>query len=234
MKPWQILLQKTLAAPDAPPVLSRDLLSRFARTARDGRALPASTLTHWIRQAVAEDRLRPVHRGLYLNAFRARPGRPADATPWLRADAVVSLNTVLGDAGVLNNPVHTITAVVPLDRGAPPPKLGRQATRAATFHFFGLPRHILEAGEVDDRLEVDEAHEHPRATPEKALVDWLYLAASPHSRRTPPPRHDLDPVLLDIPRLRRLGTATGVSAELDRLVESFGVGAENPKAQGQV
>ncbi|MDZ7749791.1 MAG: nucleotidyl transferase AbiEii/AbiGii toxin family protein [Halofilum sp. (in: g-proteobacteria)] len=85
MKPWQIRLQRTLARPDAPPVLTRDLLSRFARSARDGEPVPASSLSHWIRGAVAEDRLRPVQRGLYLNAFRAHPGGrptpPAGSSP---------------------------------------------------------------------------------------------------------------------------------------------------------
>lgn len=218
MKPWHIRLQRALARTDAPPVLTRDLLSRFARAARDGHPVPASSLTHWLRGAVAEERLRPVQRGLYLNAFRARPGQPADAAAWLRTEAVVSLNTVLGDAGVLNNPVRTIMAVVPLDAGAPPPKLGRQTTRVATFQFHGMPRRILEAGIPDDRLELGETWDHARATPEKALIDWLYLAASPHSRRTPPPRDDLDLDLLDPPRLQRLARAAGVDAGLERLV----------------
>lgn len=218
MKPWHLRLQRELARADAPPVLTRDLLSRFARTARDGHPVPASSLTHWIRGAVAEERLRPVQRGLYLNVFRARPGHPADAAAWLRPEAVVSLNTVLGDAGVLNNPVRTTMAVVPLDAGAPPPKLGRQTTRVGTFQFHGIPRRTLEAGDPDDRLEFGETREHARATPEKALVDWLYLAASPHSRRTAPPRDDLDLDLLDRPRLQRLARAAGVGTGLQHLV----------------
>lgn len=217
MKPWQIRLQRALAAADSPPVLSRDLLSRFARTAREGRVVSASSLSYWIRQAVAEERLHPVQRGLYLNAFRARAGQPADAASWLRADAVVSLNTVLGDAGVLNNPVHAITVVVPLDPRSPPPRLGRQPTKAGTFHFFGLPRRILEVGDVDDRLEPPDDFEHPRATPEKALIDWLYLAESPRSRRRLPPREDLDLELLDAARLQRLATAAGLAGPLERI-----------------
>jgi len=218
MKPWQIRLRRTLAGANAPPVLTRDLLSRFARTARDGEPVPPSSLSHWIRRAEAEDRLRPVRRGLYLNAYRARPGQPADAVAWLRVDAVVSLNTVLGDAGVLNNPVRSVTAVVPLDPHAPPPKLGRVQTRAGTFHFFGLPRRILEAGAAADRLVPAGTWEHARATPEKALLDWLYLASSPRSRRTPPPRDDLDLELLDSRRLHRLARACGLDDRLQHFL----------------
>ncbi|MEF8834212.1 MAG: hypothetical protein V5A42_05065 [Halofilum sp. (in: g-proteobacteria)] len=219
MKPWQIRLQRTLVRADAPPVLTRDLLSRFARTARDGSAIPASSLTHWVRQAVAEERLRPVQRGLWLNGFRARPGQPADAAAWLRPEAVVSLNTALGDAGVLNNPVRTVMAVVPLDAGAPPPKLGRLETRVGAFHFHGIPRRIMEAGAAEDRLEMTATWDHARATPEKALIDWLYLANSPRSRRTPPPRDDLDPDLLDRPRLQRLADAVGLAARVDEFLD---------------
>lgn len=214
MKAWQKNLHRALSAPDAPPVLNRDLLARFAASAGEGRPIPVSTLTNWIRRAKELDQLRPIQRGLYLNAFRQLPGRPEDAAAWLRGEAVVSLNTVLGDAGVLNNPVHSVTAVVPLDHGHPPPSLGRVRTRIATFHFFGLPRAILEAGTEDDRLEPPGRHEHARATPEKALLDWLYLAESPRSRRRLPPAHDLDFGLLDTSRLRRLANAANLTQAL--------------------
>lgn len=214
MKAWQKNLHRALSAPDAPPVLNRDLLARIAASAWEGRPVPASTLSHWIRRAKELDELHPIQRGLYLNAFRHPPGRTEDAAGWLRNEAVVSLNTVLGDAGVLNNPVHSVTAVVPLDHGHPPPSLGRVRTRIASFHFFGLPRTVLEAGPDDDRLEPPGRHEHARATPEKALVDWLYLAESPRSRRRLPPSHDLDFDLLDIPRLYRLARATNLTQAL--------------------
>ncbi len=133
----------------------------------------------------------------------------ADAIAWFHTDAVVSLNTVLGDSGILNNPTTVVTAVVPIDRGRhPPARLGRKATLAGIVHFFGIPRHILQAGKPEDRLEAEEQYEHSRATPEKALVDWIYLGSSPRSRRTPPPRDDIGMELLDARRLRRLIVAT--------------------------
>ncbi|HEU5399141.1 MAG TPA: hypothetical protein VFV77_07650 [Gammaproteobacteria bacterium] len=215
MKPWQLRLEERLRTGDAPAVLSRDLLARMARGARGGEDLPASSLTHWIRAAAKNGRLQPVVRGLYLNRWRARPAALADAAAWLRADAVVSLNTVLAEAGALNNPTHIVTAVVPLDAGAPPPRLGRQATHAGSFQFHGLPRRILEAGAPEDRLEPAGAFDHARATPEKALVDWLYLAASPRSTRHLPPRGDVDVDRLKRSRLRALARAAGVTDVLD-------------------
>lgn len=215
MKPWRRRLHRLLSDDQAPPLLTRDLLARFARTANDGRDVPVSTLTYWIRQARDNEELRPVQRGLYLNRLRRRAPNVADAVPWLVPDAVVSLNTVLGDAGVLNNPVKVVTAVVPIDAGRPPPSLGRLRTGCGTFHFFGLPRRILEAGRVRDRLDTSEIWEHARATPEKALLDWLYLGHSPRSRRTPPPRTDIDTAMLDHPRLSRLANEMNLRATLD-------------------
>jgi hypothetical protein len=220
MKPWQVRLEKLLSDADAPPALTRDLLDRFARSARNGRTVPKSTLSWWIRQAVTAGKLVLVQRGLYLNQFRGIPGLLADTVPLLHKDAVVSLNTVLGDAGVLNNPSTTVTAVVPLDSESTLPHLGRCSTKAGTLHFYGMPRRILEAGKPRDRLEPEDRYEHARATPEKALMDWLYLAQSPRSNRTPPPRNDIDISLLTIRRLRRLADAVGLAEELKRCIEN--------------
>lgn len=230
MKVWQMELEQRLAAPDAPAVLTRDLLARFARSARQTATkhpdMPASTLTYWLKRAVRAGKLVLVKRGLYLNRFRTRGGLPVDAVPWLYRDAVVSLNTVLGEAGVLNNPSQVVTAVVPVDRGAPPPRLGRHRTRVGVFHFFGIPRRVLEAGRAEDRLEPQDGFEHVRATPEKALLDWLYLAASPRSRRQAPPREDMDLSMLDQGRLQRLADAAGITGVLESW--RFGHGKPGP------
>lgn len=219
MKPWQRRLSRLLSEEQAPPVVTRDLLARFARTANDGRAVPVSTLTYWLRQAREHQDLEPIRRGLYLNRLRRRPPNLADAVPWLAPDAVVSLNTVLGDAGILNNPVSVITAVVPIDPGRAPPSLGRVRTACGTFHFFGSPRRIVEAGPAEDRLDTREPWEHARANPEKALLDWLYLGHSPYSRRTPPPRTDIDTSLLDRSRLDRLAGAMNLGGHLQTWLE---------------
>lgn len=216
MSDWQKTLQRQLASDDAPPVLTRDLLKRYSRSANDNQSVPASSLTYWKTSMIGEHKLQPVQRGLFLNSFRSRSGTLADACFWYYPDAVVSLNTVLGDSGVLNNPSTVVTAVVPIDRRASPPsRLGRRTTRAGKFHFFGMPRQILEAGEPEDRLDSTGVYEHLRATPEKALIDWLYLGLSSHSRRTAPPRTDIDVEALNKRRLKRLAKAMSLSSDLN-------------------
>ena len=169
---------------------------------------------------VDDGNLFAVQRGLYLNHFRAVPGTLADTVPLFHKDAVVSLNTVLGDAGILNNPSNTVTAVVPLDPDSPLPHLGRKTTQAGSLHFFGMPRRVLQAGKPGDRLEAEHRFGHARATPEKALMDWLYLGQSPRSNRTLPARQDIDIALLKQPRLRRLAAAARLTDNLVTWLES--------------
>jgi len=45
-------------------------------------------------------------------------------------------------------------------------------------------------------------------------VDWLYLGLSPRSRKTLPPRLDIDTELLNKSRLARLASAIGLGAEI--------------------
>lgn len=215
MSDWQTTLQQQLALADAPPVLTRDLLKRYSQSLNDGKPIAESSLTYWKTSMVRKENLRIVQRGLFLNKFRAKNGTLADACFWSYPDAVVSLNTVLGDSGVLNNPSIVVTAVVPFDQGEhPPARLGRKITPAGTLHFFGLPRQILQAGKTEDRLDSSGLYEHLRATPEKALLDWIYLGASPRSRRQLPTNSDIDIQMLDRRRLMRLAKAAGMADEL--------------------
>src|SRR5690606_20493481 len=119
--------------------------------------------------------------------------------------AIVSLNTALGDAGVLNNPSATVTAIIPLDAAGPKPPVGRVKTAIGWYHFFAMPRALLDAGAPEDRID-PRYRDHIRATPERALVDWLYFARSRLSHRTGPNAGDLDLSLLDRRRLLRLAS----------------------------
>lgn len=218
MSNWRENLERHLAEKEAPPVLTRDLLSRYALSANDSRRVSARTLTYWKNTAVKRHKLRVVQRGVFLNYFRHNPGKLADACFWYYPDAVVSLNTVLGDAGILNNPTTIVTAVVPIDRrGVAPSRLGKKKTAAGAFHFHGMPREILNAGKIDDRLDQSGHYEHLRATPEKALLDWIYLGNSPRSRRTPPRFEDLDLDLVDSRRLKRLAKAASMTDDLAKI-----------------
>lgn len=210
---WKQALERQLSEPGAPAAITLGALSRAASIAR-GTDVPDRTLQAWIADAMARGRLAPVVRGLYLNRFTSPPGRLADVVPHVRRDAVVSLHTALDEAGAYNNPPHGVTAVVPLDPGPTRPRVGKVTTAQGPVYVRAVPRRILEAGALEDRLDLDRGRAHPRATPEKALLDWLYLARSPHSTLSPPSLQDVDIGELDKARLRRLAKAMGLELTL--------------------
>lgn len=207
---WTTQLELALSDPRGLRVLDTRSLYRLAQDARPG--ISKASIERWIREAITAQRIQRVVRGLYLNRFISPPAQVAEAAVWLRPGAVVSLQTVLGDAGVWNNFTDAVTAVVPLSPRYSTPSLGRVETSTGSFLFRGMPARLLDAGREKDRLSPEFAYR--RATPEAALLHWLYLSRSPRSRMSPPPM-ELELDELDRRRLRRLAKAMQLEAPLN-------------------
>jgi len=126
------------------------------------------------------------------------------------AGALISLQTVLGDSGVWNNYTDWVTAVVPLSRRIlhrPSDGLKRPPARS-----YPRPARIsVGIWPEGDRLAADTTYR--RATPEAALLHWVYLSNSPRSRMSAPPL-DLDLDALDLRRLKRLSQAMRLEVPL--------------------
>jgi hypothetical protein len=199
-----------LLGAEAPRVLTIPMLTAILA---DRRKPPArNTVFRWVRDQVASGVLRPMTRGLYLNQLAAPRPLAAEAAGFIRTGAIVSLQTVLGEAGITNNFPDLVTSVIPHDRGH---VSSVRPVKAADieFRFHSMPARLLneQTGEPEDRLDVDS--KYPRATPEKALLDWLYLGASPYSKISRPPL-DLEIERLDASRLRRLARSMELVEEL--------------------
>jgi hypothetical protein len=169
-----------------------------------------------------EGSLGRVARGTWLN-WRAEPRPEAcEAARLLRPGAVVSLHTVLGDAGVLNNYVREVVAVVPGSNGS----AGQRpvAGPAATFRFHLVDRRVLEAGGERDRLDLAP---YARATPEAAMVHMAYLASASRSGVRVLPR-ELDLSQVDPARLRRLSSAAGVESAVAAWLDLAAAYAADP------
>lgn len=193
-----------LRKPRAPRVLTTAMIAKAT-----GR--PSTSVARLIARAQELTLITQVRSGLFLNALAYPRPRLAEAAGWVRTGAVVSLHTVLGDAGVMNNPTPHVFALLPMD--APTNATGEVRSAAgASFIFRRMPARTLVAGAIEDRLEAGVTY--LRATPEKALLDWLYLGRSPRSALTPPPAHDIDIEMLDRERLERLALAMGLSEPL--------------------
>jgi hypothetical protein len=206
---WSTRLELALAEPSALRVLDTASIIQVAESVHRDISRPSAE--RWIQEAVAANRLQRVVRGLFLNRLIAPPAQLCEAAVWLRPGAVISLQTVLGDSGVWNNYTHWVTALVPLSSRYTTPSLGRVETAGGTFVFRGVPERVLESGAERDRLvaRVD----YRRATPEAALLHWLYLSSSPRSRMSAPPL-DLDLGSLDSKRLKRLASAMHLDKNL--------------------
>ena len=213
LKPWRIAAEKALLSADNLPVLTTAMLHLLASTA--GATVPlspipsSSTLARWQGELVRAGKLEEVTTGVYLNVLGHRAVSPAAAAHHVHHRSVVSLSWVLEQAGISNNYSDTITCVIPTHPSGFDPHVDDLRTAAGPFRFFGMLAHLagLVAGRWQDVQ--DERYDYRRATPEKALLDWIYLGASPRSRLTRPP-FDTDVEALDQRRLARLLKSIGL------------------------
>ncbi len=198
MQDWMMQLDGQLSGLKADGVMTSTMIWREADQVNPGVSRP--TVQRWIKKATDAGKLTYVSRGTYLNN-QALP-RPdfAEAAQFVRQGAIVSLQTVLSDIGALNNPYPVITALLPLSQFVSP-KLGRTRLVNQSFHFYGMPVGLLNTGTETDGL--DGTARYPRATPERALLDWLYLARSSKSSFSAPPM-DIDLSWIHQSRFNRL------------------------------
>ncbi|MBX3585194.1 MAG: hypothetical protein KF796_01015 [Ramlibacter sp.] len=210
---WKTDAERRLMQADSPSVMTTAMLHALVTTGRPD-APSASTFTRWLASMSGAGKLREVIKGVYLNYLGHRDVSPAAAAHWVRSRSVVSLSWVLEQAHITNNFGDTITCVIGTGPGLPNPQIGDRATTAGQFRFFAMPAHLVDerAGRLEDIRDL--RFDYPRATPEKALLDWIFLGASARSRMTHPP-FDLDIEVLSAPRLRRTAKAMAISALLE-------------------
>jgi hypothetical protein len=139
----------------------------------------------------------------------------------------VSLAWVLEQAHVTNNFVDTVTCVIPTHPDLPTPNVGDRMTKAAPFRFFAMPMQLVSADRLiarSSRVQFEDVRDvrfdYPRTTPEKALLDWIFLGSSHRSRMTRPP-FDLQIESLSMPRLRRLANAMSLMPMLDDWLRQY-------------
>jgi hypothetical protein len=214
-----------LAISDAPRVFSPSSLQDWLATRQ--LVIPSRTLSlaliEWSQAGVMER----VNSRVYLNN-RARPKPTAEeATPYLRPGAVVSLEHTLSHVGILNKPSPQITAVV---SSSDTTKVGRVQTDVGVFRFAALPENMIIRA---DHVLFHDAIDRDRpwmATPEKALLDWLHLASTPHGMASwpLPAAYDWNMHLLDTDRLHRLAPALGMEGLLLEFTGKIDLGALDP------
>jgi len=175
-----------------------------------------STVIRFTKEAAAMGLFHPVRSGLWLNMMAFPEPSPAEAAQKIRSGAVVSLHTVLGDAGVLNNFTTQVFAIIPNRKNGTNPATGTVNAGGTLFHFRSMPEEVLHGGDRFDRLV--SIVPYPRATAEAALVHWFYLAKSKTSTlKLPDTQCDVSE--LDEGRIERLGSIAGVRDDIFEWME---------------
>ncbi|MCP1674506.1 hypothetical protein J2T57_001608 [Natronocella acetinitrilica] len=207
--------RERLKAEDAPRLVDAERLAGLLETATAPRVPRLSAL---LATLIRRGDLLPGDGRHCINAH-ARPAvRAEEVLAAHRPEAVVSLGRVLGEFGVLNNPSLVVSAIVPGtpsgERTRPGPEV-RLELPVARVDLWTMPAALLAAGSPADSRIDDRPY--ACATPERALVDWLYLSGGETPAITPLPwDHDLED--LDHARLARLAEAVGVTGALEALI----------------
>jgi len=207
---WRRRVLGALRGRMAPRVLrTRDLAAITSLIRGEANELAVARM---IATLCGDGHLRRVWKGLYVNMLAVPPVIPEEVAASLRRDAVVSLQSVLGDR-VANNPSTVVTAVVPIRRNAPIPSVGEVKTDFGVFRFHAMAEDIFTAGALEDRLDQTRPR-YARATAERAFCDYLYFSQT-RRRSLPPPPMDIDISELRMPVVRRLAKCMGVSNTLE-------------------
>jgi hypothetical protein len=142
----------------------------------------------------------------------------AAAATYIRRNAVPSLSWVLEQDWLLNNFSDVVTCTVPMAPGIKLINVAPVKTEHGWFRFHTLPWRIHEPDNLPVEDWRDNRVDYPRATPEKAFADWLYLARSPRSWLKRPP-YDLEFAELNKKRLGRIIKALSLEDVYQEWVE---------------
>jgi hypothetical protein len=162
-----------------------------------------ASFNRWVDEAVESGKLLRVRRGVFLNPMGNRRVNAAAAATYIRRNAVPSLSWVLEQDWLLNNFSDVVTCTVPMAPGIKLINVAPVKTEHGWFRFHTLPWRIHEPDTLPVEDWRDNRVDYPRATPEKAFADWLYLARSPRSWLKRPP-YDLEFAELNKKRLARI------------------------------
>lgn len=195
--------RKALSAEESPRFLAASWFSR--------NGIPPADVPSILSAMMAEGSLSSCGEGTFANRLALPSVHPNEMVAHFGLGTYASMHTVLGEAGIANNPSRTVYAVRQdgPDVGAPDIRL---RNGLGEYRLLAMSREMMLAGPEEDRLE--PGGRYPRATPERALCDWIWFSSSKGGRVMTLPPLDLDLSDIDRARLGRLADAMGISAPM--------------------
>lgn len=209
---WKFALMGGLAKQSARRLFTAAEFRHFVQAYRPNAS--ASTARAVSTMLVSAGVLRRVSSGVFLNRRAVPPAELTEVAAHIRAGAVISLHSVLGECGFLKNQSAIVMSVLPTS-ASKRPRLGEVETSSGDkFRFFGLAEKFFPATS-DARWEMLQPG-RPCAMfrPEAALLQWLHLASMRRSTLTRPPA-DVDMEQLDAELLGSLAERWAMRRHLD-------------------
>lgn len=208
---WQFRVMGALAERNAPRLFSTAEFQSFVEVLRPGTS--KSAINSLIAALVQGRFLYRVSSGLYLNGRTIPSTALSEAAARIRAGAVVSLHSVLGECGFLNNPSRVVVSVLP-SSSTLRPNVGQVRTSGgAEFWFYGLAERFFPSNDQERWDMYQPGRYCDMFRPEPALLQWLYLARMKRSTLTSPPTN-VDMSTLDVEHLHKLAKRWGLEEEL--------------------
>jgi hypothetical protein len=208
---WKFAMMGAFAQPRARRVYTSAELQALAQTFRPGVA--AKTVREVLELFVAGGALRKVGHGIYLNRKCIPAAELTEVARHIRNGAVISLQSVLGECGFLNNPSAIATAVLPMSPSKRP-NLGDVETQTGdVFRFYGVSERLFPQTADEEWRMLQPGRPCPTFRPEAALLHWLHLASGSRSTMTMPPV-DVDMDVLDKELLSELAKEWGMKPVL--------------------
>jgi hypothetical protein len=228
---WKFAVMGALSSSGARRIFTAGEFQEFVRTFRPG--VTASTARVASELLVSAGALRRVSSGVFLNRRAVPPTELTEVAAHIRGGAIISMHSVLGECGFLNNPSDIVMAVLPTS-ATKRPRLGEVTTSTGdVFRFFGLAEKFFPATDADRFRVLQPGRPCAMFRPEAALLHWLYLAGMQRSSMTMPPS-DVDMSALDEELLAELAHRWDLERALGDWrthIERVGYGEEREPGQ---
>ena len=198
---WKFAVMGALSAPKSRRIFTAAEFHQLVKERRPGAS--SSTARTMSEMLVNAGALRRVTSGVFLNQRVSPPAEMTEVAAHIRSGAVISLHSVLGVSGFLNNLSAIVTAVVPTS-ATKRPSLGTvKPSNGGVFRFYGLAERFFPVTEEDRTDMLAPGHPCETFRPEAALLHWLHLSSMQRSSMTDLPK-DVDMEVLDQELLSKL------------------------------
>lgn len=186
-----------------------------------------------IDQLISVGHLKRVKKDMYANMQAVPAIQNNEIASFLVDDSVITMHSSLYEAGALNNPTRIVTAAVPCyKRGTPGTFNGIRGavrefkTEIGDFWFFNIPAELVTLEGVETYELEKMGITYKMATPEKALMDWIYIGTERNKKKkldkesdltdfTGLPPLDIAISVLNTRSLKKIATAMNLTTELN-------------------